>query len=154
MLKDNTGMTDVWLQYASVLMKLGRDAEAFRAYQEVVRLKPGEPSGLLGAVSALMALGRLGEAREHAELATKKSPASAHEKLAQIALAQKDYSEAQRQANLAAQADPELPLPVYVRQLDRVSPGPLRGGRPAADTGAECVGQANDSIAGPAVLPG
>ncbi len=116
-LKDNPGMTDVWLQYAGVLRKLGRDAEALHAYQQVVRLKPEEPSGLLGAASTLIALGRLDEARQHADLAVNRSPATAHETLAEIALARKDYAEAQRQANLAAQADPQLPLPVYVRGL-------------------------------------
>jgi arylsulfatase A-like enzyme/Flp pilus assembly protein TadD len=116
-LKDNPGMTDVWLQYAGVLTKLGRDADALRAYQQVIRLKPEEPAGLLGATAALIALGRLDEAKQHAELAAKNSPGSAHENLAQIALARKDYAEAQRQAALAAQADPQLPLPVYVRGL-------------------------------------
>jgi tetratricopeptide (TPR) repeat protein len=64
-----------------------------------------------------MTLGRLDEAKQHAELAAKSAPATAHENLAQIALARKDYAEAQRQAALAAQADPQLPLPVYVRGL-------------------------------------
>ena len=116
-LKDNPGMTDVWLQYAGVLTKLGRDADALRAYQQVIRLKPAEPAGLLGATTALIALGRLDEATQHAELAAKSSPATAHENLAQIALARKDFAEAERQAALAGQADPQLPLPVYVRGL-------------------------------------
>ena len=117
LLEDNPGMMDVWLQYASVLTKLGRDADALRAYQQAVRLKPEEPSGVLGAASALIALGRMDEARRHAELAIKNAPANAHTTLAQIALAQKDYREAQRQADRAAAADPQLPLPVYVRGL-------------------------------------
>ena len=48
---------------------------------------------------------------------TNKAPAAAHEKLAHIAIAQKNYAEAQRQAALATQADPQLPLAVYVQGL-------------------------------------
>jgi arylsulfatase A-like enzyme/Flp pilus assembly protein TadD len=114
---ENPAMVDVWLQYASVLTRIGRDAGALRAYQTVVQLKPEEPSGLLGAASSLIALGRLDDARRHAELAVKSSPERAHETLAEIALAQKNYDEARRQADLAAKADPQLPWPVYVRGL-------------------------------------
>ncbi len=117
LLETNGDMTDVWVQYAVVLTRLGRTAEALEAYKQVVRLKPDEPSGLLGAATALLALGRYDEARAHAELAVSKAPASAHQTLATIALARKDYAEAQHEADLAAQADPTLPMPVYVRGL-------------------------------------
>jgi len=117
LLKGNPDMTDVWVQYATVLTRLGRQTEALDAYKQVVRLKPDEPSGLIGAAGALLALGRFDEARAHAELAISKSPATAHQTLASIALGRKDFAEAQRQADLAAQADPTLPMPVYVRGL-------------------------------------
>jgi arylsulfatase A-like enzyme/Flp pilus assembly protein TadD len=110
-------MTDVWMQYASVLTRLGRDAQALAAYRQIVRLKPEEPAGLLGAASALLTLGRLDEARAHAELAVRNAPANAHETMARIALARRNFPEAIRQADLAAQADPQLPLPAYVRGL-------------------------------------
>ena len=117
LLKANPDMTDVWMQYASVLTRLGRDEEALAAFREVVRLKPDEPSGLLGAASALLSLGRLDEARAHALIAVRNAPANAHETLARIALARKNYPEATKQADLAALADPLLPLPVFVRGL-------------------------------------
>jgi len=117
LLKANPDMTDVWMQYASVLTRLGRDEQALAAFREVVRLKPDEPSGLLGAASALLSLGRFDEARAHALIAVKSAPANAHETLARIALARKNYPEALKQADLAAQTDPLLPLPVFVRGL-------------------------------------
>ena len=117
LLKANPDMTDVWVQYATVLTRLGREADALDAYKQVVRLKPDEPSGLIGAAGALLALGRYDEARAHAELAVAKSPATAHQTLAGIALARKDYTEALHQADLASQADPTLPMPVYMRGL-------------------------------------
>ena len=102
---------------------MGRNADALDAYKQVIRLKPEEPSGLLGAAGALLALGRFDEARAHAELAIKASPAKAHQTLTNIALAKKDYAEGQRQADLAAQADPTLPLPVYARGMTAYSQG-------------------------------
>ncbi len=117
LLKSNPDMTDVWVQYAVVLTRLGREAEALDAYKQVIRLKPEEPSGLLGAAAALLTLRRYDEARAHAELVLKTSPGRAHQTLANIALAKKDYAEAQRQADLAAQADPTLPMPTYIRGM-------------------------------------
>ncbi|MFI5177384.1 MAG: sulfatase-like hydrolase/transferase [Vicinamibacterales bacterium] len=121
--KTNPGMTDVWVQYAVVLTRLGRQAEALDAYKQVIRLKPEEPSGLLGAAATLLALGRFDEARAHAELAIKPAPASAHQTLANIALAKKDYAEARRQADLAAAADPTLPMPVFIRGMIEYTQG-------------------------------
>ena len=117
LLQANPDMTDVWVQYAQVLTRLGRQPEALEAYKRVVRLKPEEPSGLLGAATALLALGKYDEARAHAELAIARAPSTAHQALASIALANKDYPEAQKQADLAAQADPTLPMPLYVRGM-------------------------------------
>lgn len=123
LLKANPDMTDVWVQYAVVLTRLGRETEALNAYKQVIRLKPDEPSGLLGAAAALLTLGRYDEARAHAELAIKASPGRAHQTLSNIALAKKDYAEAQRQADQATQADPTLPMSTYMRGMIEYSQG-------------------------------
>jgi arylsulfatase A-like enzyme/Flp pilus assembly protein TadD len=123
LLKDNPGMTDVWVQYANVLTRLGRQSEALEAFKQVIRLKPDEPGGLLGAATTLLALGRYDEARAHAELAIKPAPSQAHQTLANIALAKKDYAEAQKQADLAVQADPALPMPVFTRGMIEYTQG-------------------------------
>ena len=116
-LAEDPEMIDVWLQLAEVLVRQGKTEESVRAYKEVVKRKPKEPGSLIGAAGGLMRLGRLDEARAHAELAVSVAPAGAHEMLAKIALARHDRADALRQAKLAQSADPTLPMPLYVEGL-------------------------------------
>jgi tetratricopeptide (TPR) repeat protein len=51
-------------------------------------------------------------------LAVAKAPANAHDMLTTIAVTRRNFPEARRQAALAAQADPGLPLPAYVDGLE------------------------------------
>jgi tetratricopeptide (TPR) repeat protein len=68
----------------------------------------------------LLQLGRLDEAQANAEMALGKAAAdrrartSACELLVKVALGRKDAAGARRAAALAAEADPEFPLPPYV----------------------------------------
>jgi tetratricopeptide (TPR) repeat protein len=117
------GMTDVWSQYAAVLTRLGRPADALEAYEAMIRTQPNEASGALGAASVLVTLGRLDEARAHAELAVKSAPAAAHQALAQIALARHDDAEALRQADLTQLIDPTLPERPYIEGLIQYNKG-------------------------------
>jgi arylsulfatase A-like enzyme/predicted Zn-dependent protease len=114
-LDEDADMTDVWSQYAAVLGRLNRYEDALDAYKHVIRLQPEEPNGLLGAASMLLGLNRLDEARAHAELAVKNAPAQAHQAIALIEVARKRDAEALRQAELAAQAEPGLPMPLFIR---------------------------------------
>jgi choline-sulfatase len=114
-LADDPNMTDVWSQYAAVLGRLGRWQEAFDAYGRMIVLQPDEPSGPLGAASALLMLGRFDDARAHATLAIAKAPSQAHQALALIALAAQRHDDALREADLAAQAEPGLPMPAFIR---------------------------------------
>jgi arylsulfatase A-like enzyme/Flp pilus assembly protein TadD len=116
-LRTDPQMTDVWSQQAAVLTRLGRHEEAFRAYQQVIRLNPEEPSGALGAASALVSLGRLDDAAAHGRLAVARAPAAAHQALANIAVTQRRFDVALREAELAQKADPTLPLPAFIRGL-------------------------------------
>jgi arylsulfatase A-like enzyme/Flp pilus assembly protein TadD len=116
-LDEDPDMTDVWSQYATTLTRLGRLPEAYQAWREVVQRKPDEPSGLLGAASALMELKQYDNARTYAELAVSRAPAAAHQALANIALTQGRDTEALDQAAMAERADPTLPLPLMVRGL-------------------------------------
>jgi tetratricopeptide (TPR) repeat protein len=111
------GMTDVWVQYATVLMRMGQSAGALAAYEQAIRLNPEEPGGLLGAASLLLERGRPDDAQRHAELAVAGAPASAHEMLAQIALSRKDWDRATREADLTERADPTMPMTLVVRGL-------------------------------------
>ena len=116
-LDQDPAMTDVWSQYAAALGRLGRYQEAFAAYGRMIRLQPDEPNGPLGAASMLLAINRFAEARSHAELAVRTAPAQAHQALAIIAASAGDSPGAIRQADLAAQADPGLPMPAFIRGM-------------------------------------
>ena len=116
-LADSPDMFDAWIHLATVNVRMGRLPDAYAAYREAIKRKSDEPGALLGAASVLTSMGRYDEARRHGELAVKRSPALAHQTLANIALEQNRSDEALRQADLATQADPTLPLPLVVRGI-------------------------------------
>ena len=117
LLRDDPDMTDAWLLLAEISGRSGLTADSVAAYKEVIKRKPKDPSGLTGAASGLLRMGRLDEARAHAELAIDVAPATAHELAARIAVLQKDLDAARRHAKLAQQADPTLPLPAFIEGL-------------------------------------
>lgn len=114
LLREDPGMTDVWLQLAEAYKRQGRFVDALTAYKEVIARHPKDPAGLTGAADALLRAGRVSEARAHAELAVDAAPAVAHEILARIALGTGDADPARRHARLAQEADPTLPMPAFV----------------------------------------
>lgn len=116
-LKEDPGMTDVWSQYATTLVRMGQLEAAYGAWREVVQRKPDEPSGLLGAASVLVSLQRYDTARTYAELAITRAPDAAHQALANIALQQGDNDRALAEAAAAEKADPSLPMTLMVRGL-------------------------------------
>lgn len=116
-LQEDPEMTDVWSQYAGALVRLNRLPDALDAYARVIRLQPDEPGGALGAASVLLSMNRLDEARAHAELAVRTSPALAHQALALVAVAAGRDADALREADLAAAADPGLPMPAFVKGM-------------------------------------
>ncbi len=120
-LHDEPEMADVWSQLAVFATRIDRFDQAVDAYKHYIALKPQDPTAYLGAAAALLKLRKLEEAREHAQLAAEVAPAtdrraraSAHEMLAKIALARHDTDAAREEAGLARDADPTLPLPIYI----------------------------------------
>ena len=120
-LREDAGMADVWSQLASFAGRLDRFDLVADAYRHDIELKPSEPGGYLGAAAAFVKLGKLKDARDHAELAVEMAPerdarsrAAGHELLARIALARHDAEAARDQAILAREADPKLALVPYV----------------------------------------
>jgi tetratricopeptide (TPR) repeat protein len=107
-------MTDVWLQLAEAQSKQGRNEEALAAYKEVIARDPTNPAALTGATAALLRAGRIDEAKAHAELSIEVAPAIAHEFLARIAVHQRNEPAARRHAQLAQQADPNLPMQAFI----------------------------------------
>jgi choline-sulfatase len=121
LLRDEPESADVWTRLAEVAERTGRHEQAIDAYAHVLALRPEDASGHLGAASAFLRARRLEEAREHAERAALLSPegdgrlrGSAHELLANIALARRDAPEAEAEGDLARQAEPARPVDVYV----------------------------------------
>lgn len=117
LLRDDPEMTDVWLQLAEIYGRRGMMADAVGAYREVLKRNPKDSAGLTGAAAGLLRLGRLEEARAHAELAVNVAPAAAHELLVRIALERQDTAAARREAQLAHAADLSLPMPAFVEGL-------------------------------------
>ena len=114
LLKEEPGMSDVWLQLAEIYTRRGMMADAVAAFKEVVKRNPKDAAGLTGAASGLLQLRKLDEARAHAELATATAPAAAYELLARIAIVSNDPAAAREAARRAHQADPSLPLPAFI----------------------------------------
>ena len=114
LLKEEPGMSDVWLQLADVYNRRGMTADAVAAFKEVVKRNPKDVAGLTGVASGLLQLGKVDEARAHAELAAAGAPAVAYELLARIAVKSGDGQAAREAARRAQEADPTLPLPAFI----------------------------------------
>ena len=115
--REDPGMTDAWNQYAQVMVRLGRNAEALAAYKAMLTRQPASGSVLLDAAAIYLQIGQLDDARKHAEAAVGLEPVTAHQLLAKIALAARQPDVALREATAAEQADPTLPMADYVRGL-------------------------------------
>jgi choline-sulfatase len=116
-LRDDPEMTDVWLQLAEVYLRQGMTADAVDAYKQVIKRNPKDAGSLLGAGSGLLRLGKIDEAKEYAELAVSVAAPMAHELLARIALKQHDRDGALLEAKRAQEADPTLPMPLFIEGL-------------------------------------
>jgi choline-sulfatase len=120
-LAEDPEMADVWSQLATFAVRTDRYDLAIEGYKHFIELRPSDPNGYIGAAAAYLRTKKLDEARGHAQLAVDIAPerdvrskASAHELLADIALARQDLDAAREEAELARKADPALPLPTFV----------------------------------------
>lgn len=110
-LAKNAYFSDAWNQLAIALDRAGRYEEAAEAYRKAIVVNPalaGEFALSLAAV--LMKLERYDEAVSHARLAEGSSPGQAHLTVARIALARKDFIDAEKEARAASAADPDAAL--------------------------------------------
>jgi len=104
----------VWLQLADTLDASGALPGAVDAFRRAAKVTAGDSVAVLGAADGLLRLGKLDEATSLATQATRLAPAAAHALLARIALARNNAANARREAGLARQADPALPMPLFV----------------------------------------
>lgn len=120
-LHEDPAMVDAWRQVAALAIRAQRYDQAIDAYRHMIELEPDDPAGYLGAAAAMLRLRKLDDARAQADIAVSvaaerdaPSRAAAHELLARIALARRDAEAARREAGLARESDPKLPLPAYI----------------------------------------
>lgn len=104
LVKDNPYMLDSWESLGQSLQKLGRHQEALAAYEQAMKVSNGAGHVALSAASLLLDMGRLDDARKHAEIGLPTSPAVAHNLLAQVALAKEDTATAEKEARAALEA--------------------------------------------------
>ena len=119
-LAGNPEMADVWLQLGNLQSRTGRLDSAVESYREAVTLNPTDSASLLAVAQAELRRRALDEAWEHGRLAADAAPttdrqARAHELLVRVALARRDRPAAREHAALARNADPTLPLPLFVQ---------------------------------------
>ena len=100
---------------------MDRFDQALDAYKHYIALKPAEPAPIVGAANVLLKLRRYADARSHAELAAKvagdadaRAQASAHELLARVALAQRDFETARTEAQRASELDGSAPTAPFI----------------------------------------
>jgi arylsulfatase A-like enzyme/Flp pilus assembly protein TadD len=127
LLETDPRMTDVWQMLGQALLRLNRDAEALRAFQQAARLAPGNPQVLLGLMNFYVETGDYEQARAHAELARDAGAANGHENLARIAAAQGDMETAEREALAELKEYPERRIPHLILGRVRKQRGDLAG---------------------------
>jgi len=102
---ENPKMVDAWENLAESLQKTGRQEEALAAYKQAMAVSGGAAHIAVATGTLLLEMKRYGEAREHAQIALKTSPAGARSLLAQIAMAEGDFAAAEREARAAVEAE-------------------------------------------------
>ncbi len=128
LLAKNPAMADAWGSLAEAEHKLGRHEASLAALERQDRLTPGSPHILLSFANQYLELQDLDRARLYAERAlAANAPPEANEVLARIALARRDWPEAERQANLALEGHQGRKLPYIVLAQVRRARGDLPG---------------------------
>jgi len=107
LMRANPDFVSGWGLLAQVYRKRGKNERALEALRTEMKQSPGNPQVALAIADLLLAMGRYAEAREHASLATESGGVFAHETLAMIALAQRDYDTADREVAASLAREPE-----------------------------------------------
>jgi choline-sulfatase len=107
---------NVLADVAAIAARAGQVDRAVAALDRLAELVPIDPGSLLDGAGLLLRAGRLDEARHHAETALeragddRRSAWRGHVLLADVALAEGDPPTARREAALADESDPGLPI--------------------------------------------
>ncbi|HET9208937.1 MAG TPA: sulfatase-like hydrolase/transferase [Thermoanaerobaculia bacterium] len=114
-------MADAWENLGVSLEKLGRREEALEAYEHAMEASGGASFVAVATGNLLLQMGRLDEAKAHAELGLQGSPAMANSLLAQIELARARPDEAEKAARaaLASPGSHIAPLMTLAQVLEK-----------------------------------
>lgn len=117
LLTDNPRLTDMWDLKSKILWAMGAHQASIDAAEEGLRANPHSVALLFDVADLLFATGDFDGARKHAEAAVAFEPGRAHETLGKIAIEQKQFDVAEKEAKLAMQTtlDPSPSLMVLAR---------------------------------------
>lgn len=104
LLKKEPDMVDLWDVRSKTLFRLGRANEGIESAKEALRRNPAATHIAADLANMMLVEGRLEEARQHAELASRNDPGRSHSILARVALAGGDLERAEKEANAAIAA--------------------------------------------------
>jgi choline-sulfatase len=113
-LADTPGMVDAWHLLGLTLFRMGRQAEAVAALDQVVKIDPTHAGAHLALARIAAAEGRLERSIRHAELASVAQPGEAFETLAELMLQQDRLKEADDYARRSLAADRGRALSAFV----------------------------------------
>ncbi len=125
--KDNPGMSDVWIKLGELYADAGQDAESEAAYKQALDRSPVFLADIAVALGFVQfQRGELDQAEAAGQRAVVQVPTKAHELLARVALARGDFATAEREA--AAAAGSRNPQPSAILVMAEIK---LREGKPA-----------------------
>ena len=128
LLEKNPNMTDISEKLGEALVASGRYEEAIVVFRDAIaRSERFSGDMALSLANAYMQANRLEEARRAADLGLKSHPMRAHELLAKIALRQKDFPEAEKEAESAINRNGNQPSVMLLRADIRRAQGDFAG---------------------------
>lgn len=102
LLRDNPAFTDAWMKLAIADEQLGDLRGAVEAYRKAIAASPELAPGIAVSIGSLqLSLGDTRDAAAHANLAMSRSPGAARLLLARIAMKERNFPAAEREAQLA-----------------------------------------------------
>lgn len=126
LLDNNPAMIDIWRKLGTAFMALERPEDALNAFEKALDLNRADLRVVIQVGEALAALGRLDEARQHADLAAEREPVRTAELRIGIALAARDVDAAVAQLGVRSGRDAVSPA-----TRRRVGLALAEAGRPA-----------------------
>jgi tetratricopeptide (TPR) repeat protein len=137
LLRENSGLFDVWDKLGEVLADMGEYDEAIRVYREAMsRTQRFSPEMALSLGDVYLKANQPTEAERYAQLAMKSIPSGSHALLARVALARRDFAGAEREAAVAIGSQSPQPATMLLLADVKRTEGDLPGALAALDAAA------------------